>query len=80
MLLFSQLLTQLPLCLQTLVAALSSVEQSIFSPPEFGALSYGAQAIIAPGATSHHTFTEAGEYPCYFCLLHPNQVGMVIVP
>jgi plastocyanin len=34
--------------------------------------------IMAPAATFEHTFTEAGEYP-YFRLLHPNQVGTVIV-
>ena len=34
--------------------------------------------IIAPGATFDFTFIEPGEYP-YFCLLHPNQVGTVIV-
>jgi plastocyanin len=34
--------------------------------------------ILAPAATFDFTFTEAGEYP-YFCLLHPNQVGTVIV-
>jgi plastocyanin len=34
--------------------------------------------IMAPAATFEHTFTEAGEYP-YFCLLHPNQVGTVII-
>ena len=33
---------------------------------------------MAPAATFEHTFTEAGEYP-YFCLLHPNMVGTVIV-
>jgi plastocyanin len=34
--------------------------------------------LMAPGATFSHTFTEAGEYP-YFCLLHPNMVGIVSV-
>jgi nitrite reductase (NO-forming) len=34
--------------------------------------------IMAPAATFSHTFAEAGEYP-YFCLLHPNMVGTVIV-
>jgi plastocyanin len=34
--------------------------------------------IMAPAATFEHTFTEASEYP-YFCLLHPNMVGTVIV-
>jgi hypothetical protein len=34
--------------------------------------------ILAPKGTFDFTFTEAGEYP-YFCLLHPNMVGMVMV-
>jgi plastocyanin len=34
--------------------------------------------ILSPAATYEHTFTEAGDYS-YFCLLHPNQVGMVSV-
>jgi plastocyanin len=34
--------------------------------------------VMAPAATFEHTFTEADEYP-YFCLLHPNMVGTVIV-
>jgi plastocyanin len=34
--------------------------------------------IMAPGATFDFTFTETGEYP-YFCLLHPNQVGTIMV-
>ncbi len=34
--------------------------------------------IMVPGATFDFTFTEAGEYP-YFCILHPNVVGIVIV-
>src|SRR5919106_115939 len=34
--------------------------------------------IMAPAATFEHTFTEAGEYP-YFCILHPNMVGAVVV-
>ncbi|MDQ3851966.1 MAG: plastocyanin/azurin family copper-binding protein [Thermoproteota archaeon] len=34
--------------------------------------------LITPGTTFSHTFTQAGEYP-YFCLLHPNMVGTVIV-
>ena len=34
--------------------------------------------ILAPVGTFSHTFTEAGEYP-YYCLLHPNMVGTVIV-
>jgi plastocyanin len=34
--------------------------------------------LLSTGATFEHTFTEAGEYP-YFCTLHPNMVGTVIV-
>jgi plastocyanin len=34
--------------------------------------------LMAPGQTFEHTFTEAGEYP-YYCALHPNMVGTVIV-
>ena len=34
--------------------------------------------LLNPGATFSHTFTEAGEYP-YFCAVHPNAVGTVIV-
>jgi plastocyanin len=33
---------------------------------------------IHPARTFEHTFLEAGEYP-YFCILHPNMVGTVIV-
>jgi plastocyanin len=33
---------------------------------------------IPPAGTFEHTFTEAGEYP-YFCILHPNMVGTVVV-
>jgi plastocyanin len=33
---------------------------------------------IPPGGTSEYTFTEPGEYP-YFCILHPNMVGIVSV-
>jgi plastocyanin len=33
---------------------------------------------IPPGGTSEYTFTESGEYP-YFCILHPNMVGIVSV-
>jgi plastocyanin len=33
---------------------------------------------IPPGGTSEYTFTESGEYP-YFCILHPNMVGTVVV-
>ena len=34
--------------------------------------------ILERGQTFSHTFTEAGEYS-YFCALHPNMVGTVIV-
>jgi plastocyanin len=34
--------------------------------------------LLAPAQTFEHTFTEAGQYP-YFCMMHPNQVGTVIV-
>jgi plastocyanin len=34
--------------------------------------------LMAPAATFSHTFTEAGEYP-YYCALHPNMIGTVIV-
>jgi plastocyanin len=34
--------------------------------------------LMASGTTFSHTFTEPGKYP-YFCLLHPNMVGTVIV-
>lgn len=34
--------------------------------------------LIAPAATFSHTFTEAGGYP-YYCALHPNMIGTVIV-
>jgi plastocyanin len=34
--------------------------------------------IMGPQATFSHTFEEAGEFP-YFCALHPNAVGTVIV-
>lgn len=33
---------------------------------------------IPPAGTFQHTFTEVGEYP-YFCILHPNMVGIVSV-
>jgi plastocyanin len=34
--------------------------------------------LLAPGQTFGHTFTEAGGYP-YYCALHPNMIGTVIV-
>lgn len=33
---------------------------------------------IPPAGTFQRTFTEPGEYP-YFCILHPNMVGTVVV-
>src|SRR5215216_1453747 len=33
---------------------------------------------IPPAGIFQHTFTEVGEYP-YFCILHPNMVGIVSV-
>lgn len=38
----------------------------------------GFNPLIAPKQTFVHTFTEPGEYP-YYCALHPNMVGVVIV-
>ncbi|MEW6603632.1 MAG: plastocyanin/azurin family copper-binding protein [Thermoproteota archaeon] len=38
----------------------------------------GFNPLLAPQQTFSHTFTEAGEYP-YYCGLHPNMVGTVIV-
>jgi plastocyanin len=35
-------------------------------------------AYVPPAGTFQHTFTEPGEYP-YFCILHPNMVGTVVV-
>jgi plastocyanin len=34
--------------------------------------------LLNPGQTFSFTFTQAGNYP-YFCALHPNMVGTVIV-
>ena len=34
--------------------------------------------LIAPGGTFSHTFTQAGGFP-YYCSLHPNMIGTVIV-
>jgi plastocyanin len=34
--------------------------------------------LISPGGNFSYTFEEAGEFP-YFCTLHPNMVGAVIV-
>lgn len=38
----------------------------------------GFNPLMAPGATFSHTFAEAGEFP-YYCGLHVNMVGTVIV-
>lgn len=38
----------------------------------------GFNPLLAPQQTFSHTFTEAGEFP-YYCGLHPNMVGTVIV-
>lgn len=38
----------------------------------------GFNPLMAPQATFSHTFTEPGEYP-YYCGLHPNMVGTVVV-
>jgi len=38
----------------------------------------GLTKILNNGDTFEHTFTTAGEFP-YYCQLHPNQVGTVIV-
>jgi plastocyanin len=34
--------------------------------------------VMPPGMVVENTFEEASEYP-YFCTLHPNMVGTVIV-
>ncbi|HEY1248398.1 MAG TPA: plastocyanin/azurin family copper-binding protein, partial [Nitrososphaera sp.] len=34
--------------------------------------------LIAPGGKFSHTFTQAGGFP-YYCSLHPNMIGTVIV-
>lgn len=34
--------------------------------------------LVSPGQTFSHTFEKAGKYP-YFCQLHPNMVGTVVV-
>jgi plastocyanin len=38
----------------------------------------GLTKLLNKGDTFEHTFTTAGEYP-YYCQLHPNQIGKVIV-
>jgi plastocyanin len=34
--------------------------------------------MMGAGKTFEHTFTTAGEYP-YFCIVHPDMIGKVIV-
>ena len=34
--------------------------------------------MMATGKTFEHTFTAGGEYP-YFCMVHPDMIGKVIV-
>jgi plastocyanin len=38
----------------------------------------GLRQLLIPGRTFSHTFDEAGKYP-YYCGLHPNMIGTVIV-
>jgi plastocyanin len=38
----------------------------------------GLTTLIQPGKTFSHTFTAAGTIP-YFCEIHPNMVGKIIV-
>jgi plastocyanin len=38
----------------------------------------GPSALSSQGKTFEHTFDKSGEYP-YFCILHPEMVGTVIV-
>jgi plastocyanin len=38
----------------------------------------GLTTLIQPGKTFSHTFTAAGVIP-YFCQIHPNMVGKIIV-
>src|SRR5687768_8452678 len=38
----------------------------------------GFNPLMAPQQTFSHTFEEAGEFP-YYCGLHPNMVGTVII-
>jgi plastocyanin len=35
-------------------------------------------SLITPGQSFSHTFTKTGEYG-YYCSLHPNMVGKVLV-
>jgi plastocyanin len=45
---------------------------------KFGGNAETGGVILVKGKTQSFTFTEEGEYP-YFCTLHPNMVGTVIV-
>jgi plastocyanin len=38
----------------------------------------GLRTLMAPQATFSHMFETAGEFP-YFCVVHPNMVGIVVV-
>ncbi len=38
----------------------------------------GGKAYLAPGQTFSHTFDAAGDYP-YYCILHPNMAGTIVV-
>jgi plastocyanin len=38
----------------------------------------GLRTLMAPQATFSHMFETAGEFP-YFCVVHPNMVGTVVV-
>jgi plastocyanin len=35
-------------------------------------------ALFGQGGTFNHTFTKAGTYP-YYCAIHPNMLGTIIV-
>ena len=38
----------------------------------------GGQAYLAPGQTFSYTFGAVGDYP-YYCILHPNMAGTIVV-
>jgi plastocyanin len=44
----------------------------------FGGTDDSPEIIDPDGGTQSFTFEEAGEFP-YYCTLHPNMVGTVIV-
>src|SRR5215217_4157633 len=56
----------------------SDAEPHTVNAGEYATPSRLFDSYIPPAGTFEHTFTEAGEYP-YFCLLHPNMVGTIIV-